>query len=99
LTEIVVLIPDPAQFDPYPGRFLRDGVAAWALAALERLATAEAVSRFGAPQRIVAVAERTARETSQLYFERAAQWPDLMKAVGQDEDLREWLLTCFDRAG
>jgi hypothetical protein len=85
-----------AQFDPYPGRFLRDGVATQALAALEGLATAEAVDRFGAPQEIVETAERSARETSLRYFELAARWPDLIKAIAQDAELRDWLLACFD---
>jgi hypothetical protein len=89
---------DPAQFDPYPGLFLRDGVAAQALTALESLATAEAVERFGAPQEIIETAERSGRKTALRYFELAARWPDLIKALGQDTELRDWLLACFDRA-
>ena len=88
---------DPAQFDPYPGRFLRDDVAPQALAALEALATPEAVNRFGSPKEIVAIAERGAREAALSYLEFAARWPGLMEAIGQDAELRERLLARFDR--
>jgi hypothetical protein len=40
----------PAQFDPYPGRFLRDDVEEQALAALQAEATSEPVARFGPPE-------------------------------------------------
>lgn len=40
---------DPAQFDPYPGRFLRDDVEEQALAALQAAVTPEAAVRFGPP--------------------------------------------------
>jgi hypothetical protein len=89
---------DPAQFDPYPGRFLRDDVATQALAALEALATPEAVSCFGSPQEIVAAAKQSADENFCRYLELAAWWPDLMESIEQDTELRERLLVRFDQA-
>ena len=76
----------------YPGRFLRDGVAEQALAALQAEATPEAVARFGSPETIVAQAQRHAGESAPRYFAFAQAWPDLMAAVGQDAELRERLL-------
>jgi len=58
---------DPAQFDPYPGRFLRDDVEAQALAALQQAATAAGVARLGSPEEIVAQARRRAQEAPPRY--------------------------------
>jgi hypothetical protein len=89
---------DPAQFDPYPGRFLRDDVEEQALAALRTTATPEVIARFGSPEAIIALAQRHAIEAAPRYFEFAAHWPDLMEAVGRDAELRERLLAHFDRS-
>jgi len=88
---------DPAQFDPYPGRFLRDDVEAQALAALQTKATPEATARFGPPETIIAQAQRHAVESAPRYFKFAARWPDLMQVVGQDVELRERLSARFGR--
>ena len=83
---------DPAQFDPYPGRFLRDDVEEQALAALQAEATPEPVARFGPPETIVAQARDHALESAPRYFEFAARWPHLVEAIGQDTALRHRLL-------
>jgi len=88
----------PAQFDPYPGRFLRDDVEVQALAALQAEATPEAIARFGPPEDIVAQAQRHAVETAPYYFEFATRWSDLMEVVGQDTELHERLLARFDQS-
>ena len=88
---------DPAQFDPYPGRFLRDDVEEQALAALQAEATPEAVARFGPPETIVAQARCHAVESAPRYFKFAQAWPRLMEAVGRDAELRERLSTRFDQ--
>ena len=90
---------DPAQFDPYPGHFLRDDMATCALAALETLAEPEAVARFGPPREIVADAARGAQKTAPRYLEFAAAWPDLVETIGQDTKIRQRLKARFDRAG
>jgi hypothetical protein len=59
---------DPALFDPYPGRFLRDDVEEQALAALEAEASSEAIERFGPPETIIAQAKSHALETAPSYF-------------------------------
>ncbi len=89
---------DPAQFDPYPGRFLRDDVEEQALAALQTEADPGATARFGTPETIIAQAKRHAAEAAPRYFEFAARWPSLMEAVGTDAVLREHLLAHFDRS-
>jgi hypothetical protein len=86
---------DPAQFDPYPGRFLRDDVEEQALAALQAEATPEAIARFGSPETIVAQARDHALESAPRYFEFAARWPHLVEAIGQDTALRHRLLARF----
>jgi len=88
----------PAQFDPYPGRFLRDDVEQQALTALQAEATPEVTERFGSPDAIIAQAQRHAAEAAPRYFEFAARWPDLMEAVGRDTELRTHLLAHFDRS-
>ena len=87
---------DPALFDPYPGRFLRDDVEEQALAALQAKATPEATARFGSPETITAQARHHAVESAPRYFEFARAWPRLMETVGQDAELRERLLAHFD---
>ncbi len=87
---------DPAQFDPYPGRFLRNDIEEQALAALQAETTPEAVARFGPPETIVAQARRHAVDTAPRYFEFAARWSDLMEVIGQDAELRKRLLARFD---
>ena len=87
---------EPWALDPYPGQLLRDDAPAWALEALQRLATPEAVARCGSPKEIVAAAERRACEAPPRYFEFAARWPYLMEAIGQDTGLRDRLLACFE---
>ena len=86
---------DPVQFDPYPGRFLRDDVEEQVLAALQSQATPEATARFGPPETIVAQARRHAVEAVPRYFEFARVWPRLMQAVGQDAALRKRLSLSF----
>ncbi|MBL7162299.1 MAG: hypothetical protein ISS57_06810 [Anaerolineales bacterium] len=89
---------DPAQFDPYPGRFLSDDVEEQALAALRTEATPEVTARFGSPEAIIAQAKRHAAEAAPRYFEFAARWPSLMEVVGRDTELREHLLAHFNRS-
>jgi len=86
---------DSAQFDPYPGRFLRDDVARHAQAALEAQVTPEAVACFDSPREVVVAAEHHAREAAPRYFEFTRAWPHLMEAVGQDAELRERILARF----
>ena len=83
---------DPAQFDPYPGRFLRDDLETQAQAALQAAATPEDTLRYGSPEAILAQARRHAREVAPRYAEFRDRWPRLMAAVGQDAALRERLL-------
>lgn len=75
---------DPAQFDPYPGRFLRDDVEAQALAALQQTATPADVARMGSAEQIVALAQRHAQEALPRYFTFAKVWPRLMDALDRD---------------
>jgi hypothetical protein len=86
---------DPVQFDPYPGRFLRDDVEEQALAALQSEATPEATARFGPPETIVAQARRHAVEAVPCYFEFTRVWPRLMQAVRHDASQRERLSLSF----
>ena len=86
---------DPALFDPYPGRFLRDDVEEQALVALQAESTPEATARFGSPETIVAQARHHAVESAPRYFEFARAWPRLMEAVGRDAELRDRLLVRF----
>jgi len=88
---------DPAQFDPYPGRFLCNDLETHALPALQAQATPEALARCGSPHQIVATAARRAREASPRYLEFAARWPNLMETVGQDAELRERILARFEQ--
>jgi len=80
---------DPAQFDPYPGRFLRDDVEAQALAALQQAATAADVARLGSPEEIVAQARRRAQEAPPRYSAFARTWPRLMHALSHDAVLQD----------
>jgi len=80
---------DPAQFDPYPGRFLRDDVQAHALAALRQTSTPVDVARLGSPKDIVAQARRRAREAPPRYLAFARIWPRLMDALAHDGFLRD----------
>ena len=80
---------DPAIFDPYPGRFLRDDVEAQALAALQRTATLADVARLGSPEEIVAQARRRAQEAPQRCSAFARTWPRLMDALGHDVVLQD----------
>jgi hypothetical protein len=80
---------DPAQFDPYPGRFLREDVEEQALAALQQMATPAEVARAGSPEGILAQAQRHAQEAPPRYFAFAETWPRLMEALGGDRDLRD----------
>jgi len=82
---------DPAQFDPYPGRFLREDVAEQALSALRTLADAEMERRFGSAEDIVAGALRRAEEKVARYFAFAREWPGLMATLGEDASLRRHL--------
>ena len=86
------------QFDPYPGRFLRDDVEEQALSALQAEATPDVIARFGSPEAIVAQAQRHATEFAPRYSEFAARWSDLMEAIGQDAELHERLLARFDQS-
>ena len=88
---------DSAQFDPYPGRFLRDDFDEHALDALQAEATPEAIVRFGAPGTIINQANRHAVESAPRYIEFAAWWPELMEAVEEDVTLHELLLARFER--
>lgn len=80
---------EPEALDPYPGRLLREDVAGQALEALQRMATPEAIARYGSPEEIVAVAERRAREAPPRYFEFAQVWPRLLEALSRDRVLRD----------
>ena len=82
---------DPSQFDPYPGRFLRDDVAEQALSALRILADAEMEQRFGSAEDIVNGALRRAAEKVPLYFALAREWPGLMAVLEKDAVLRRHL--------
>ncbi len=85
----------PAQFDPYPGRFLREDLETQARAALQTAATPEDTLRYGSPEAVLAQARRHAREVAPRYAEFRDRWPRLMAAVGQDAELRERLLARF----
>jgi hypothetical protein len=78
---------DPAQFDPYPGRFLRYDVEEQALAALQQMATPAEEARSGSPGEILAQALRHGQEAPPRYFAFAQRWPRLMEALGGDRDL------------
>ena len=82
---------DPSQFDPYPGRFLRDDVAEQALSALRMLADVEMEQRFGSAEDIVNDALCRAAEKVPLYFALAREWPGLMAVLEKDAVLRRHL--------
>ena len=81
---------DPAQFAPYPGRFLRDDLETHALAALQRTATPADAAQMGSPEEIVAEAQRRVREASPCYFTFAEKWPRLLDSLGSDGFLRHY---------
>ena len=82
---------DPSQFDPYPGRFLREDVDTQAIEALRTLSDAEMEQRFGSAEEIVARALRRAGEKAPHYFAFAREWPALMTTLGEDVGLRGYL--------
>ena len=88
---------EPQHLDPYPGLLLRENVAAQALEALRRVATPEAVARYGSPGRILAQAERRAREAPSRYLKFAREWPRLLATLDRDTVLRgfvqSWLVS------
>jgi hypothetical protein len=79
---------DPAQFDPYPGRFLREDLEAQAAEALHKLATPADVAQFGAPHEVMAAAERKT-ESVPRYFSVAQRWAECTETLGQDSLLRQ----------
>ncbi len=79
---------DPAYFDPYPGRFLRAGVAEHALAALRSAATPVDVEQFGLPWEIVTEARRHARVVAPHYAVFARRWPALLRDIGDNQQLQ-----------
>ena len=79
---------EPQDLDPYPGRLLQENVAAQALAALQLLATPNAVARHGSPEQIVEQAKQWAREAPLRYFEFAQEWPRLLDELNRDAVLR-----------
>jgi len=82
---------DPSQFDPYPGRFLREDVDTQAIEALRTVADAEMEECFGGAEEIVAGALRRAAEKAPHYFAFAREWPALMTTLGEDVGLRRYL--------
>jgi len=82
---------DPSQFDPYPGRFLREDVDTQAIEALRRVADAGMEERFGNAEDIVALALRRAAEKAPHYFAFAREWLALMTTLGEDVGLRRYL--------
>jgi len=76
---------EPQALDPYPGRLLREDVAAQALQALQRTATPQAVASYGSPEEIITEAERRASEAPPRYFEFARVWPRLLEALANDQ--------------
>jgi hypothetical protein len=79
---------DPAQFDPYPGRFMREDLEAQALEALQKLATPADVARFGSPQEVMAAARRQADEVPH-YSAAAEQWAHCVETLGHDPLLQD----------
>jgi len=88
---------DAADFDPYPGRFLRDDIEEHALAALSQAAMPAAVAKLGPPDRIVARAQHHAREALPRYLAHARTWPCLMDALAGDAFLRDHWQAKFTR--
>ncbi|MFH1928120.1 MAG: hypothetical protein ABIK79_08115 [Chloroflexota bacterium] len=82
---------DPSQFDPYPGRFLREDVTTQAIEALRRVADAQMEARLGSAEDIVAGALRAAEEKVARYFAFAREWPATMTTLGKDAALRRYL--------
>lgn len=74
---------DPAQFDPYPGRFLRDDLEEHALVALQQLATPALVARYGSPEQILEDANRRIIMALSRYTSFATMWPAWMARVNQ----------------
>ena len=66
---------DPAQFDPYPGRFLREDLDAHALNALKQFATSTMLAAYGSPQEIFDQAHQHAEQALPLYETFRAEWP------------------------
>ncbi len=81
---------DPAQFDPYPGRFLRDDLETHALAALQEQALEADVARWGLPETIIAQARHRAQETPARYAVFAQTWPRLVDILAADRVLRDY---------
>ena len=74
---------DPAQFDPYPGRFLGDDLEAQALAALQELATPADEARYGTPDQVLAAA---AQQTERVprYAAATQQWAQCLATLEHD---------------
>jgi hypothetical protein len=79
---------EPQDLNPYPGRLLQENLVAQALAALQHLATPDAVARHGSPEQIVEQATQWAREAPLRYFEFAQKWHRLLAALDRDPLLR-----------
>lgn len=70
---------DPAQFDPYPGRFLRADLDAHALEALNQFASPAMVTEYGSPQEILNQAYRHAEGRLPSFANFSAAWPGWME--------------------
>ena len=81
----------PEALDPYPGRLLRDDLDDHARGALAATATPEMVAQLGAPDDILAEAQRRAQELVPRYFEFAERWPEMVETLTKDDGLRERL--------
>lgn len=69
---------DSAQFDPYPGRFLRQDLDGHAREALKQFATSEMIGTYGSPQEILDQAYQHAEQELPFYETFRTEWPDWM---------------------
>ncbi|MCP4419802.1 MAG: glycosyltransferase family 2 protein [Chloroflexi bacterium] len=69
---------DPAQFDPYPGRFLRDDLDAHALEALNEVSTQALITLLGSPQQILDEAYRHMKVLLPSYATFRTEWSKWM---------------------
>jgi hypothetical protein len=70
------------DFDPYPGRLLRDDLDQIALSALQTIATTEEVERYGTPEAILEQARARARPAIDAYRSFCELWPNALNAAG-----------------
>jgi hypothetical protein len=76
------------EFDPYPGRLLREDLLDHARKALESEFTADEHEEWGRPNSILEGSQAYAAVQAPTYFEFARHWPAIMEALAEPESSR-----------